>query len=364
MAMNSCLYQRQILRDRRLGMTACPASEWWGQMKWNTRTSTTSPTNQPRKDPFHKYSLSYPFNSQQGHPSLVWSLPRILQNGVFFPIFNISGFLYKIYIFHSLKLEFRSTFLFMEHWSSLMWFLSFLSMYFCKYCKDDADSAKEHRIRNMVSKLRILINDQWVFQLLPMAHLGLNPTFIIFRNYWSRKVPESPPQRRIEGRRPKGNLYVLPVTNFAKTMLINEEESYLNVVIYLYYLNNADGRRGKLQLPPHHQHPYKFLDDSFFSGFIYVGFSWCVHTMGNLLFSNIRKKDTWQCGAPRISNWSIVIRGNNKNNDDGDPWDLPESLFATFCILYRILCCTQRCTNLFKKVHSISPKTKYVTIIS
>ncbi len=99
-------------------------------------------------------------------------------------------------------------------------------------------------------------------------------------------------------------------------MSLTEEEGYLNVVIYLYYLNNAEGRRGKLQLPPHHQHPYKFLGDSFFSGFIYVGFSWCVLTMVNLLFSNIRKKDTRQCGAPRISNWSIVIRGNNKNNDE------------------------------------------------
>jgi hypothetical protein len=107
---------------------------------------------------------------------------------------------------------------------------------------------------------------------------------------------------KIEGRRPKGNLYVLHVTNFAITMSLTEEEGYLNVVIYLYYLNNAEGRRGKLQLPPHHQHPYKFLGDSFFSGFIYVGFSWCVLTMVNLLFSNIRKKDTRQCGAPRISN--------------------------------------------------------------
>ncbi len=81
--------------------------------------------------------------------------------------------------------------------------------------------------------------------------------------------------------------------------------------------------------------------------------------MANLLFSNIRKKDTRHRGAPRISNWSIVIRGNNKNNDNGDPWDLPESLFATFCILYRILCCTENCDFLVTESTQYWTKSNY-----
>jgi hypothetical protein len=92
--------QRHTLRDRRPSMavfTACWAMGYWGQRNWNSVrgeknvlywadkssrgrtkiswTSTTSPANQPRKNPFHLSSLS-PHSPQfqtvsRGHPSLV-----------------------------------------------------------------------------------------------------------------------------------------------------------------------------------------------------------------------------------------------------------------------------------------------------
>jgi hypothetical protein len=67
--------QRHILRDRRPGTTACPGLEKPRHDKISC-TGTTSPTNQPRKDPFHLYSInphSPQFQQAEGATPL-WSL--------------------------------------------------------------------------------------------------------------------------------------------------------------------------------------------------------------------------------------------------------------------------------------------------
>jgi hypothetical protein len=89
--------RRNQSRDRRPCTTACPEfAGRWGQINWNSVceekifevgrrgqpkiscTGTTRPTNQPREDPFHFYSLSPhspQFNSQQW-PTLSYLSPK------------------------------------------------------------------------------------------------------------------------------------------------------------------------------------------------------------------------------------------------------------------------------------------------
>jgi hypothetical protein len=100
--------QRRILGDRRPGTTACPGCWEMGPHKKNlvcgeeknilfradyssqsrikiSCTSTKSPTNQPRKDPFHLYSISpnLPQFQQSAGATPLWSLCSKLGRLVF-----------------------------------------------------------------------------------------------------------------------------------------------------------------------------------------------------------------------------------------------------------------------------------------
>ncbi len=92
------MYRRHTFRERRPCTTACPGCRRrWGHINWNSVrwgkfffladqsslglikvpcTDTTSPTNHPRKDPFHMYSLSpHSPQFQQSAGSIpLWSL--------------------------------------------------------------------------------------------------------------------------------------------------------------------------------------------------------------------------------------------------------------------------------------------------